>query len=139
MSDPLGLDVLDRRECLALLATSGLGRLVYTSQALPAVQPVRFVLRGDSVLCRVPTGGALFAGVFDSVVAFTVDSFDADLTGGWFVTVVGRASCVPGDRVPDDRRAPRWWVPAAADRWVSIAAELISGRRIPITHRSGIG
>jgi hypothetical protein len=140
MSDALGLDVLDRRECLALLATSGLGRLVYTSQAMPAVQPVRFVLRGDSVLCRVPARGALFAGVFDSVVAFTVDHFDSGLANGWFVTVVGRSSYVPDGALSTDptEAVPPWWV-RTNDRCISIPTESISGRRIPVTHRSAIG
>lgn len=134
MSDPLGLDVLDRDECLALLATTGLGRLVYTSQAMPAVQPVRFVLRDDSVLCRVPARSALFAGVFDSVVAFTADSFTPGLSTGWFVTVVGRASYVRDEDLPADASL-RWWVPMSNERTIRIPIESISGRRIPITHR----
>ena len=134
MSDPLGLDVLDRDECLALLATTDLGRLVYTSQALPAVQPVRFVLRGDSVFCRVPAGSAVFAGVFDSVVAFTADAFAPGLAGGWFVTVVGRASYVRDEDLAVEA-SPRWWVPTTSDRTIRIPIESISGRRIPVTHR----
>lgn len=133
MSDSLGLDVLDRDECLALLATSDLGRLVYTSQAMPAVQPVRFVLSGDSVLCRVPARSALFAGVFDSVVAFAVDSFGPGLACGWFVTVVGRASYLPDDDL--SAPSPSWWVPTASERTIGIPIESISGRRIPVTHR----
>jgi hypothetical protein len=132
MSDPLGLDVLDRDECLALLATTGLGRLVYTSQAMPAVQPVRFVLHGDSVLCRVPARSALFAGVFDSVVAFTADSFAPCLTSGWFVTVVGRASYVRDEDLPSDV-SPPWWVPTSHERTIRLPIESISGRRIPFT------
>lgn len=134
MSDPLGLDVLDRDECLALLATTDLGRLVYTSQAMPAVQPVRFVLRGDSVLCRVPARSALFAGVFDSVVAFTVDSFAPGVASGWFVTVVGRASYVRDDDLSAEA-SPSWWVPTPNERTIRIPIESISGRRIPLTHR----
>lgn len=134
MSDPLGLDVLDRDECLALLATTGLGRLVYTSQAMPAVQPVRFVLRGGAVLCRVPAHGSVFAGVFDSVVAFTADSFGPCLTSGWFVTVVGRASYVREEDLPSDA-LPSWWVPTSHERTIRVPIESISGRRIPVTRQ----
>ena len=129
MSDPLGLDVLDRDECLALLATVGVGRLVYTSQAMPAVQPVRFVVREGAVLCRVPARGTVFAGVFDSVVAFSADSFGAGLSGGWFVTVVGRAAYVRDS--PADS-SPSWWVPTPNARAIRIPVESISGRRIPV-------
>ena len=134
MPDPLGLDVLDRDECLALLATTGLGRLVYTSQAMPAVQPVRFVLHGDAVLCRLPARGALFAGVFDSVVAFTADQFGPCLTSGWFVTVIGRASYVRDEDLPADV-SPPWWVPTSQERTIRVPIESISGRRIPVTRQ----
>jgi hypothetical protein len=134
MPDPLGLDVLDRDECIALLATTGLGRLVYTSQALPAVQPVRFVLHGDAVLCRVPALSALFAGVFDSVVAFTADCFGSCLTSGWFVTVIGRASYVRDEDLPADA-SPPWWVPTSHERTIRVPIESISGRRIPVTQQ----
>lgn len=137
MSDPLGLDVLDRDECLALLATAGLGRIVYTSQAMPAVQPVRFVLHADSVLCRLPARSALFAGVFDSVVAFTADSFAPCLTGGWFVTVVGRASYVRDDEPPSDT-CPPWWVPTPQERMIRVPIDSISGRRIPVTQQCAV-
>lgn len=37
----------DRQECLRLLPTVPVGRIVYTWQALPAVLPVNFCLDGD--------------------------------------------------------------------------------------------
>ena len=126
MSDPLGLDVLDRDECLALLATAGIGRLVYTSRAMPAVQPVRFVVRAGAVLCRVPSAGALFAGISDAVVAFAVDSFGPGAADGWFVTVVGKASAVR------DPTPPPWWVPTRHAQAIRIPIESVSGRRIPV-------
>ena len=43
------LEILGRDQCLDLLRTVRVGRLVFTEQARPAVQPVNFrVWQGDS-------------------------------------------------------------------------------------------
>lgn len=60
MHDSLGLEVLDREQCVALLAGAGVGRVVFTSQALPAIQPARTCNR-DAIseyldVVRVPGG-----------------------------------------------------------------------------------
>ena len=44
--DAHGLEILDREDCLGLLASVPLGRVVFTDRALPAIQPVNFVLDG---------------------------------------------------------------------------------------------
>ena len=41
--DPV-LEELSRAECLRLLATATIGRISYTRQALPAMEPVNFAL-----------------------------------------------------------------------------------------------
>jgi nitroimidazol reductase NimA-like FMN-containing flavoprotein (pyridoxamine 5'-phosphate oxidase superfamily) len=46
MSQRQELEVLGRQLCLALLETVQVGRLVFTEDALPAVQPVNFRLCG---------------------------------------------------------------------------------------------
>jgi hypothetical protein len=121
MSDPCHhLDVLDRPACLGLLATAGIGRVVFTIRALPAVQPVRFALCDDAVVFRVSARNALFARVVDSVVAVEADSFDDDIAAGWFVTVLGRAK--------EDREGR-----PGVDRWIRVPIESVSGRRITHT------
>ena len=49
-ADSAGLEQLDRLTCYALLAQASIGRLVFTLGALPAVEPVHFVLDGHVVL-----------------------------------------------------------------------------------------
>ncbi len=44
------LEILGRAECVALLRSAPVGRVVYTDQALPAIQPVTFVLDGDEAV-----------------------------------------------------------------------------------------
>src|SRR4030095_14183770 len=70
--DRNGLEVLDRDECLRLLARATLGRLGFTSGALPTVLPVSYHLDGDRILVRTRRGGRLDAALCDAVVAFEV-------------------------------------------------------------------
>jgi nitroimidazol reductase NimA-like FMN-containing flavoprotein (pyridoxamine 5'-phosphate oxidase superfamily) len=94
MPDQQQLEVLDRQQCLALLHTVRVGRLVFTEGALPAVQPVNFRIYHDDVVIRVAGGGKLAAATRNSIVAFQADELDADLREGWSVTVVGHASLI---------------------------------------------
>ena len=55
------LDVLDRRECLHLLATQSVGRLAVATPEGPLVVPVNFVLDGESIVFRSDRGSKLFA------------------------------------------------------------------------------
>ncbi|WET78146.1 pyridoxamine 5'-phosphate oxidase family protein [Amycolatopsis sp. QT-25] len=132
MSDSLGLEVLDREECLSLLAGAGLGRVVFTSRALPAVQPARFVLHHGAIVIRTPSQSALFAAILDSVVAFAVDEFSANLGAGWFVTVLGRASEVRDPIVIAELETLPLccWTGQPDARYVRIPVESVTGRRI---------
>jgi nitroimidazol reductase NimA-like FMN-containing flavoprotein (pyridoxamine 5'-phosphate oxidase superfamily) len=123
------VEVLDHARCVALLATVHIGRLVFTSRAMPAVRPVRFAVRDDAVWFRMPVGDLWPAGVVDTVVALEVDDVTPDLDDGWFVTVLGRASEVRDRRLVD--KVARL-LPAAPDedRYVRVLVESISGRRI---------
>ncbi|HET6289035.1 MAG TPA: pyridoxamine 5'-phosphate oxidase family protein [Amycolatopsis sp.] len=132
MSDSLGLEVLDREECLSLLAGAGLGRVVFTSRALPAIQPARFALHHGAIVIRTPSQSALFAGILDSVVAFAVDEFSANLGAGWFVTVLGRASEVRDPIVIAELETLPLgcWTGQPDARHLRIPVESVTGRRI---------
>lgn len=132
MSDSLGLETLGREQCLALLAGAGLGRVVFTSRAMPAIQPARFALHHGGIVVRAPAQSALFAGILDSVVAFAVDEFAKDLVTGWFVTVVGRASEVRDPIVIAELETLPLgcWTGQADSRYLRIPIESVTGRRI---------
>jgi nitroimidazol reductase NimA-like FMN-containing flavoprotein (pyridoxamine 5'-phosphate oxidase superfamily) len=72
-----GVHVLSRDECLSLLASMPVGRLVFTDRALPAIVPVNFVLSGGHIVLRTGATSSLAAAVRGSVVAFEVDCIDA--------------------------------------------------------------
>jgi nitroimidazol reductase NimA-like FMN-containing flavoprotein (pyridoxamine 5'-phosphate oxidase superfamily) len=135
-----GSRVLDRQECLRLLAKAPVGRVVYTRRALPAVLPVNFSLDADdSVLLRTSAGSDLVRAVDGVVVAFEADDFDAATRSGWSVVVTGRATVVtdPGEHERLSRTGPRSWVVTCDGVFVRIEAELVTGREIEGTRGTG--
>jgi nitroimidazol reductase NimA-like FMN-containing flavoprotein (pyridoxamine 5'-phosphate oxidase superfamily) len=135
--DSSGLEVLSRQDCLELLGSVSIGRLVFTDRALPAVQPVAFVLHDEGVVVRLSECSPALAAD-DAVVAFEIDNVAHDLREGWTVTVVGHAHEV---------RDPEWLRRLAAlrlpslrlggtDRYLVITIEVVTGTRIPMP-RSG--
>src|ERR1700739_3736503 len=71
-----GLEELERDECLRLLATAEIGRVIISTGALPAALPVNFFLDGDAIIFRTAPGTKLSAACDHAVVAFEVDSID---------------------------------------------------------------
>jgi len=69
MSKRQELEILNRRQCLDRLDTVRVGRLVFTEDELPAVQPVNFRLWRDDVVIRV-AGGAKLAAAADNLAVF---------------------------------------------------------------------
>jgi uncharacterized protein len=84
---------LGRAECLRLLRSAAVGRLAYTRSALPVVRPVSFRLEEGGVVIPSRSGSPLLDAVRGAVVAFEVDSYDAERTG-WTVSVVGPSRVV---------------------------------------------
>jgi hypothetical protein len=125
------LDVLNRRQCLDLLQQVRVGRLVFTEDALPAVQPVNFRLWHDDIVIRVAGGPKLDAATDNQVVAFEADELDPDLRTGWSVTVVGHAQRITDvdDLVQVSGTFVEPWVEGRRDHFVKIRTEKITGRR----------
>ncbi|MFD4600412.1 pyridoxamine 5'-phosphate oxidase family protein [Streptomyces sp. NPDC058464] len=125
--------VLDRQECLRLLAKVPVGRVVYTRQALPAVLPVNFSLDADSsVLLCTDSNSELVRAIEGVVVAFEADDFDAGNRTGWSVVVTGRATVVSGsaERARLSQAGPRSWMPTPEPVFVRIDSEMITGREL---------
>jgi nitroimidazol reductase NimA-like FMN-containing flavoprotein (pyridoxamine 5'-phosphate oxidase superfamily) len=130
--DSSGLQVLSREECLGLLSTAPIGRIVFTEHALPAVQPVNFHLDGRSIVIRTSIGSKLATATRHAVVAFEADEFDSELRTGWSVTAVGQARAVT-DPAEIHRLAAlplTTWAPGTRDHYIVVDAAQVSGRRI---------
>ncbi|MGV9343583.1 pyridoxamine 5'-phosphate oxidase family protein [Streptomyces spiralis] len=128
-----GFRELQRHECLRLLATAQVGRIVHTRNALPAVLPVNFALDDDgAVLLRTSADSELLRAIDGAVVAFEADEVDTAARSGWSVVVTGRASVVtdPADHRRRARSGPSSWVPSPREVFVRIDPELVTGREL---------
>ncbi|WP_314220111.1 pyridoxamine 5'-phosphate oxidase family protein [Streptomyces zaehneri] len=128
-----GFRELDRLECLRLLPTVPVGRIVYTRQALPAVLPVNFRLdRDGAVLVRTSAFSELVSAIDAALVAFEADEVDAAAHSGWSVVVMGTATVVtdPAEHLRLLRTGPRSWAPASREVFVRIEPELVTGREL---------
>lgn len=125
------LEVLNRRQCLDRLDTVRVGRLVFTEDGLPAVQPVNFRLWRDDVVIRVAGGPKLAAATENHLVAFEADELDPDLRTGWSVTIVGRAQLITdvSEMVEVAGTFVQPWAEGRRDLFVRIRIEKMTGRR----------
>ena len=125
------LEELNRRQCLDLLAGPRVGRLVFTEDALPAVQPVNYRVWCDDVVIRVAGGAKLAAATRNQVVAFEADEVDPDLRTGWSVTVVGHAEPITDVDALVELAGTflQPWVEGRRDHFVRIRTEKMTGRR----------
>lgn len=130
--DSAGLEVLGRDECFAMMKTVPVGRIVFTEGALPAIQPVNFVLDGEDVVIRIGVGSKLALAARAAVVAFECDEYDERGMTGWSVVLIGRANPVGDDdercRLDDLRLTP--WALGVRPHYVRIRPEIVRGRRI---------
>ena len=139
-----GLMELDRDQCLTLLASAPVGRLVHTMRAMPAIVPVNFVLLRGRIYIRTSEAAGEKLVHDGSVVAFEADAFDADHRTGWNVVVLGRASSVTDPvllaELADLPLLP--WASGQREYVVCIPVELVTGRRVgrgplPLSHTPG--
>jgi nitroimidazol reductase NimA-like FMN-containing flavoprotein (pyridoxamine 5'-phosphate oxidase superfamily) len=112
------LERLGEAESLELLATGGLGRLVYTSRYGPAALPVVYMIDQGSIVLGtwdpVLFDEDLRTGIAQAEyhVAVEADQIDVDAREGWFVLVQGAAHHLDTEA----ERAP--FVDAGLEPWV---------------------
>ncbi len=130
--DHTGLEVLDSHECLQLLNTVPLGRLVFTDAGLPAIRLVNFVVDGDTLVFTTTAGEKLRAAERGDVVAFEADEVDIDRHLGWTVTAVGHLSVVPEDERAEILRVVplHSWAPHRGIGLIRLGLESLTGRRL---------
>ena len=131
-SDGSTLKQLTRDECLQLMASVPVGRIIYTRQALPAVELVNFTMDGDDIIIRTDHSGKLAAAIRGAVVAFEADSVDPARRAGWSVTVIGHSQEVtdPDEIGRLERTGLRSWVPGEPEHYIRISPGILNGRRL---------
>jgi hypothetical protein len=131
-SDGSALEQLSRDECLLLMASVSVGRIIYTRRALPAVELVNFALSHGDIIIRTDSGGKLAVATQHSVVAFEADRLDADQRAGWSVTAIGQSREVtdPAEIVQLQEIGLSSWAPGAREHFIRISPEILNGRRL---------
>ena len=129
------LHVLDGGECRRLLGTASLGRIAFTDEAMPAIQPASFAVRGDDVFIPTGLGSKMAAGSRGAVLAFEVDDYDLTRRTGWNVTVIGPSRLIsdPGHVRALDALGALPWAPATTHCYIALHMALVRGRRISAT------
>jgi len=131
-SDDLGLKQLCRDECLHLMTSVPVGRIIYTRQALPAVELINFAIDNGDIIIRTDHSGKLAAATRGAVVAFEADSLDTERGVGWSVTVIGQAQEVTD---PDEIGRIKQiglssWAPGEREHFIRISPGILNGRRL---------
>ena len=129
-----GLERMSREECLALLATQEVGRLVVVENGRPLVFPVNYAMDGDAPVFRTASGTKLWAST-RSPVAFEVDAIDGEARTGWSVIVHGVAQEITAFDRSDVRLRVYGlpvhpWARGEKPSFVRITPRLITGRRV---------
>lgn len=128
-TDQNGLGVLDRHECLIRLGRGGVGRVGFTSAALPVILPVNYAMLGEDVVFQSVRGSKFQAAMQHAIVAFEVDDVDWFGHGGWSVLAIGTAG--PLSDWTERRQAGRLplssWVSGEVE-FVRIHTDVLTGR-----------
>lgn len=127
------LHPLDFEECLLLLRTRDAGHLALPAgdarEPLP-VYPVRYALRGEHLVCRVPD--VVDAPAWDVAAVLEVDELASPARGGWHVLVVGTAEALSHGHELDALRGlpPVPWQDRTRTLAIRIRPVTIRGHRL---------
>ncbi|QRP50943.1 pyridoxamine 5'-phosphate oxidase family protein [Amycolatopsis sp. FDAARGOS 1241] len=125
---------LTPRECIDLLSTQPVGRLVFSENAVPAIRPVNFLVHEGNIIVRCSRTGSI-AKLVDEVVAFEVDSIDPVNRTGWSVVVLGKANSITeiDELVTLAEPRHRPWPGGERSHFLRIPMETINGRMFRVS------
>jgi nitroimidazol reductase NimA-like FMN-containing flavoprotein (pyridoxamine 5'-phosphate oxidase superfamily) len=125
------LVVLSQRECLALLRSEQVGRVVFTEKALPAVIPVTYAVLDDAIVLATRAGSRLARSARGGVLAFEADRLDPVTRTGWSVVVTGMAEYVSDPaEVARIRTVLDPWAPGGHNLVLRLPLTVVTGRRV---------
>jgi nitroimidazol reductase NimA-like FMN-containing flavoprotein (pyridoxamine 5'-phosphate oxidase superfamily) len=127
--DDAGLEILDPSECLRLLSSVPVGRLLFTQGGLPVVRLVAFCVDGDTIVFASDDCEWLRAAHRGDVVAFEVDDLDLGHRHGWTVTSIGHLSAVPPAEATELARTAPPSLRLRDRPLIRLGTESVSGRR----------
>jgi nitroimidazol reductase NimA-like FMN-containing flavoprotein (pyridoxamine 5'-phosphate oxidase superfamily) len=130
--DRNGLEMMDRDEALRLLQTARVGRVGVSTDAMPVVLPVNFVVDDERIVLSSAPGTKLYVAATGAMVAFEADDVDTDNKWGWSVCVSGPARVVTeGEEYERLRALPlETWAPPGEEAYIVIDSQVVTGRRV---------
>lgn len=132
--DAQGLLRLTRDECLGMVTSVAVGRLVFVDDEGPIALPVNHVIHHGDVVFRIAAGSKLDAARSASGrAAFEVDEFDDEQETGWSVLIRGALEVITDEQALASLRglALRPWADEVArDHWLRVTADEVTGRRL---------
>ena len=120
---------LDRAQCLDLLRTTSVGRVVLSIQCIPVALAVSITMLDDELLIATDRRSRLKSDVDSQVVSIQADEFDPTTRTAWSVLVTGTAEV---ETDPDESAAAGsrlCWLPGPDPLLVRVFPILTSGRR----------
>jgi uncharacterized protein len=129
----MDLRMLDRDQCLRLLAEDEIGRLAVIAGNTPAIFPVNYALDGETIVFRTDPGTKLAQGPRGRA-SFEVDKFDHAGRAGWSVVATGRLEEVTHYDAATFAQVRRLaidpWPGGDKVHWMRLVPDRITGRRI---------
>ncbi|WP_350275854.1 pyridoxamine 5'-phosphate oxidase family protein [Kribbella sp. HUAS MG21] len=127
LTDPRGLRELTADEALRRLGGVPVGRIVFTSNALPTIRPVNHRLVDGAVVLRCH-GGAAVLGAVGQVVAYEADEIDLASRLAWSVIATGIAGEVSDpDELAQLERLVEPWLAHDMTHTIRIRPQLVTG------------
>ena len=124
---------LTTAESWRLLASTSLGRIVFTLHAMPAIRPVNHLIDNETVIIRSHLGAAIAGRTAGdgAVVCYEADNIDPVRHTGWSVIVTGMARLVR-DPIAIARYEQHLqpWADGQMDHVIAIRPHLITGLRL---------
>jgi nitroimidazol reductase NimA-like FMN-containing flavoprotein (pyridoxamine 5'-phosphate oxidase superfamily) len=136
--DHPGITVLETDDCLDLLRTQVVGRLVVSIAEHPDIFPINYVVDRGRVVFRTAHGTKMAGAVLGRGVAFEVDGYVPSTGEAWSVVVKGRAVEVEKmHEFFDALDLPLFpWHAAPKHHFVRIEPVEITGRRFHVVDKS---
>lgn len=128
-------------ESIALLASVPLGRIGFTSKALPVIRPVTHLVDNGVIVIRTYEGAAIVSAARPAdgvVVAYEADDLGPAGNLAWSVVVTGVAHLIT-----DPQEAARYrglldpWADGQPDHIVRITPEMVTGFRFSFGEDTG--
>ncbi len=128
-----GLIIMTDDECVELLESTPIGRVVFITDGHPVALPVNYRWFENSVVFRALDGSKLHAAAQESPVGFEVDRWDEHSRAGASVLIKGTATEVTdwAEKAQlEELNVVPWAGGPWRQAWVRIAADQVTGRRL---------